>query len=170
MLSLRKLLHAMLVCGLIPLTLWSGVPRSGCLCAAAPGGCPCCAAAPADSGMSGNGDCCNSSCCSHSAEKTATGEESDDPVVAARHDNRAPLGVALRPSSCEICRCASKPADWSSQTTDVRGGFQTVAWADCEASPHVALKSAASAGATQLPSSAELPPLDRLIAFCVLLV
>lgn len=166
MLSLTKLFHLILVCGMIPLTVWSGVPRTGCQCLVAVEGCPRCGGASEDSQKDDRPDCCKSSCCSRAVEASSADGESNEHRLIAHGDPVPPL-LALPPSSCEVCRCPARPVNVPSETTDARGEFQAAfgaIWPDSIIDP------AAFACAPQLPSSTERPPLDRLSLFCVLLV
>lgn len=154
----------MLVCGLIPMTVWSGVPGSGCRCMPSSGGGSCCADASADSqAVSEEG--CSRSCCAHSQQSQRTSQGEPEALISGGKQAFPMLGLP-RPA-CLVCSCDGRPADRPSQKMDARGEFEP---ASCETSPAVALKAVSSVRASQLPSATELPPLDRLTVFCTLLV
>lgn len=148
--SMRSLLQSGLICGLIPLIVWSGLPQSVCACRAAGERCACPAADDEEAGR----DTCDLPCCAHHKPTSRRRRSSAD----------AQDTLAVRHCRCQVVSTApvSDPRERSADG---------VSPLDQAALLPVALEVIASAPRAAVhPSSRSLPPLDRLSAFCVLRV
>ena len=158
MFSFRRILQTALTCGLVPLLLWSGLPRLACVCAAAEQACRCTAAEE-----DAQRHTCSRPCC---ARKAAAGAKAE--VAVAARQEQGPVSPGLNPPSLRACRCALGTTHPTADRPERRGGQDLPA---ANVGPHVALPDAPAALPTiPHPSHVHLPPLDRTILFCVLLV
>jgi hypothetical protein len=161
--SLRKLLHVLLVCGMIPLTAWSSFPRFACACSTSAEK-PACTCGHNDGGAESS--CCQKACCC-SAGKAGKRSAS----VRKRHDHVpavALLAKGVPLPGAHVCQCTSaptqQPADSVARHAEKELSVLYLALPDVmpvrEADRHVAVRF----------SGVTLPRLDRVIFFCALLI